>query len=94
MAQSVPSDDTPESVDCPIVKKSYTKIIGNPLDKRPKLWYKVDRKEGNQMTELYRIWWTLNELAKREPTAENIAAAAEALRRFELAEAMLPELTF
>lgn len=51
MAQSVPSDDTPESVDCPIVKKSYTKIIGNPLDKLPKLWYKVDRKEGKKKWE-------------------------------------------
>jgi hypothetical protein len=54
----------------------------------------VSERRASQMTELYRIWWTLNELAKREPTAENIAAAAEALRRFEFAEAMLPELTF
>lgn len=49
---------------------------------------------GNKITELYQTWWILDETAGENPTAENLAAAAAALRAYQVAEAVLPELTF
>ena len=48
----------------------------------------------DRITEIYRTWWILNDIAEKNPTPENIAAAAEALRRLQFAEKMLPELCF
>lgn len=61
----------------PIVKKSYTKIIGNPLDNIRKVCFNSIRKEGKQMTE--KQFRQIQKLIKiRQPFIDAAAAAAKA----------------